>query len=243
MSVAKAYKNASFLLGPEAREIRILSEYLEPRTRLMRAGVRHGMAFFGSARLRPGATPDYCRLAAEFAERLAAWTVAQHPPGVRYHFCTGGGPGLMQAVSEGVARVDRHLNIGLNISLPHEQHANPFLVPELTFEFHYFFMRKFWFANLAQALVAFPGGFGTFDEIFEILTLIQTDKMRPRPVVLFGREFWEKVVNFHELVDRGLISSGDVEGLQMFDEVEPAVQFVTSRLAETNGRTPDALLD
>ncbi|HEU0196705.1 MAG TPA: LOG family protein [Nevskiaceae bacterium] len=239
--MAKAYRNDRFLLSPEAREIRILSEYLEPRARLVDAGVRHGIVFFGSARLRLGATPDYCRMAIELAERLAAWTVAQHEPGQRYHFCTGGGPGIMQAVSEGVARVDKHLNIGLNISLPHEQHANPFLVPELSFDFHYFFMRKFWFANLAQALVAFPGGYGTMDELFELLTLIQTDKIRARPIVLFGREFWDKLFNFRELVARGLVDSTDIEMFQAVDDVDTAFEFITTRLSGKDAPSAETL--
>lgn len=240
--MAKAYRNEKFMLSPAAREIRITSEYLEPRTRLMNAGVRRGIVFFGSARVRSGATPDYYEQASGLAERMAQWTVATHAPGSRYYFCTGGGPGLMQAASEGVARVDRHLNIGLNISLPHEQHANPFLVPELTFEFHYFFMRKFWFANLAQALVAFPGGFGTMDELFELLTLIQTGKIRERPVLLYGSEYWNKVLNFEELVDRRLIDAEDVSSLEIVDSVEAGAQYLEAQLADSPNYTSDALL-
>lgn len=237
----KAYRNESFLTGRDAREIRILAEYLEPRTRLMKAGVRRGIAFFGSARLRRGGDPDYYARAADLGARLAAWTTAAHAPRDRYHFCTGGGPGLMQAVCEGVARIDLHLNVGLNISLPHEEQANAFLPPELTFEFHYFFMRKFWFTNLAQAVVAFPGGFGTLDELFEVLTLIQTRKMGGRPIVLFGREFWERVVNFRELVTRGLLAAKDLDEFAIFDEVDAAADFLAARLTASVDVTPDAL--
>ncbi|TAM11550.1 MAG: LOG family protein [Nevskiaceae bacterium] len=232
MDVVKAYRNERFLASDEAREIRILSEYLEPRTRLLHAGVQRGIAVFGSARLRRGDTPDYYAMAVDLAERLARWTVATHPADARYHICTGGGPGIMEAAAEGTARVDRRLNVGLNISLLHEQHANPWLDPGLTFDFHYFFMRKFWFANLAQAVVAFPGGFGTMDELFEILTLLQTRKIRGRPVVLFGAEFWNAIVNFQVFVDRGLISARDLDDFKMVESVEEALEFLISRLAD-----------
>lgn len=231
MKVVKAYKNEAFLASDAAREIRILSEYIEPRTRLMHAGVQRGIAIFGSARLRRGGTPDYYAMAAELTERLARWTLNTHPADARYHICTGGGPGIMEAAAEGTARVDPLLNVGLNISLPHEQHANPYLDPALTFDFHYFFMRKFWFANLAQAVVAFPGGFGTMDELFEMLTLLQTHKVRRRPVVLFGAEFWTRIVDFQEFVDRGLISAVDLDGFRVAGEVQEAVDFLVEALA------------
>ena len=230
MTQTKAYNNADFMMGEHAREVRILCEYLEPRTRLRQAGVRRAMAFFGSARLREGAEPDYCVMASELTEKLARWTIERHTPGDRFHFCSGGGPGLMEAVGKGVAQVDRRLNIGLNISLQHEQHANPWLEPELIFEFHYFFMRKFWFANLAQAVVAFPGGFGTLDELFEMLTLIQTSKTSRRPVILFGREFWNRVIDMPLLVERGLISPEDPELFIYVDDVDQAFDYLTARL-------------
>lgn len=235
MSHTKAYSNPEFMMGEDAREVRILCEYIEPRTRLRRANVRRAMAFFGSARLRPGGDPDYCAQATELAMRLARWTMDRHPAGQRFHFCTGGGPGIMEAVGEGVARTNRRLNIGLNISLPHEQHANPWLDADLFFEFHYFFMRKFWFSNLAQAVVAFPGGFGTMDELFEMLTLIQTGKIEARPIVLFGSEFWTRAVNMTLLSDRGLISPKDVLQSICVDDVDEAFDYLTSTMIDVTG--------
>lgn len=235
MISTKAYSNPDFMLGEDAREVRILCEYLEPRARLRQAGVRRALAFFGSARLRPGADPDYCAQATKLTERLARWTMDRHSAGSRFHFCSGGGPGIMEAVGKGVARVNRRLNIGLNISLQHEQHANPWLERDLTFEFHYFFMRKFWFANLAQAVVAFPGGFGTMDELFEMLTLIQTGKIASRPVVLFGSEFWSRVVDMVLLSDRGLISDSDKHGFVCMDSVDDVFSYLTSNLVDVTG--------
>lgn len=230
MTPPKAYSNPHFLLGEEAREVRILCEYLEPRTRLRQAGVHRAIAFFGSARIAPGSDPDYYAQAQALTERLARWTMEAHPSGSRFHFCCGGGPGLMEAVSKGVAQVNRRLNVGLNISLPREQAANPWLEDDLTFDFHYFFMRKFWFANLAQAVVAMPGGFGTLDELFEMLTLIQTRKMAPRPIVLMGREYWQKMVDWDGLAARGLISSADLKLFVYIDEADAVFDYLTTHL-------------
>jgi uncharacterized protein (TIGR00730 family) len=236
MKLTKAYENLEFLGSEDARGIRILAEYFEPRQRLERTGAQEAIAFFGSARVRPhaqvpGATgPDWYAQAADLAEKLARWIVQTRPPERRLHLCTGGGDGLMRAVHEGAARVDRTLNIGLNISLPMEQSANDFVDADGAFEFHYFFMRKFWFVNLAQAFVVFPGGFGTFDELFEVLTLMQTRKSAPRPMVLFGASFWNQVVNFEELVRRGYISPQDLKLFRMVETVDEAFAVLTEAL-------------
>ena len=187
----KAYKNEHFLMSESARPIRILAEYLEPAQRFSELAIRNAVIFFGSARLRVDdlARRNYYRDAADLAERLARWTVDAHPDGERYHVVTGGGPGIMEAAHVGAARVDRRLNIGLNISLPFEQSGNPHVDDSRALEFHYFFLRKFWFLNLARAAVIFPGGFGTLDELFELLTLTQTGKSAPMPILLYGREF------------------------------------------------------
>lgn len=232
----KAYKNHDFLMSKEARTVRMLCEYLEPLTRLKRENVEHAIIFWGSARLRPDPAtgPDYYRLASDLAERLARWTVREHAPESRYYFCCGGGPGIMDASSTGVARVDRRLNIAFNISLPFEQSMNEHVSPELAFEFHYFFMRKFWFMKLAAAMVVFPGGFGTFDELFEMLTLVQTGKARPMPFVLFGREFWNEVVNFEALARRGLIARADVERIKFADTVDEAFTHLSHGLTDAS---------
>ena len=232
----KAYKNPEFMMSPEARTVRMLCEYLEPATRLDREKVGQAVIFFGSARLRPkpASGPDYCAMATELAEKLTAWTVREHPVGKRYHFCTGGGPGIMEATATGVARVDRSLNIALNISLPFEQSVNNHVNPDLTFEFHYFFMRKLWFMQLAAAMIVFPGGYGTLDELFEMLTLVQTGKAQPMPFVLYGREFWNEVINFEALVRRGLIGPEDLDRIKFADTVDEAFAHVSGSLSASS---------
>lgn len=228
----KAYKNAKFLMSEEARPIRLMAEYIEPMTRLTNLQVKKAIIFFGSARIRPRPKkgPDYFKLAGDLSEKLAAWTVRKHKPAQRFRFSTGGGPGMMEAAASGVARVDRKLNIALNISLPFEQSVNEHVPPEMVFEFHYFFMRKFWFMKLAEALVVFPGGFGTMDELFEVLTLVQTRKSRAIPIVLFGAEFWNEVIDFKALARRGLISPDDLDLFCVTDKVDVAFRHITSGL-------------
>jgi uncharacterized protein (TIGR00730 family) len=251
MTLTKAYKNQEFLMGDAARGIRILSEYEEPKWRLSGSAVKRAVIIFGSARIRPrdealleqtpprptapGASPlpnvpDYYAMAADLAERIARWTSDTHAVDERYFLCTGGGPGIMEAVGAGAARVDRGLNIGLNISLPFEQHVNPYVDPLHAFEFHYFFMRKFWFMNLAQAFIVFPGGYGTLDELFEVLTLIQTRKSRPLPILLFGQEFWDGLIDFDRLAERGLISPADSRMFAVVDTVDAAFEHLVKSL-------------
>lgn len=229
-SLKKTDMDFRSLQGQDARGLRILAEYMEPYVRLKEAGIHRAIAVFGSARLRPGGTPDYCSAAVELGRRLAEWTEKEHPCGDRYHICTGGGPGIMESVGRGVASINRRLNIGLNISLPNEQHPNPYLDQDLIFEFHYFFMRKFWFANLAFGVVVFPGGFGTLDELFEVLTLVQTKKIPHRPVLLFGNAYWSRIVDIQLLVDRGFISSEDRDMFVCVDNVQDAYVYLTERL-------------
>ena len=230
----KAYDNSEFLHSDGARMLRIQSEYMEPDQRLLRKGIKHTVIFFGSARIQPGDKPGYYAAAAGLAEKLAAWTTREHVPTERYHICTGGGPGIMQAAHEGAARVDMKLNIGLNISLPFEQHINPSVLPDHAFEFHYFFMRKFWFVNLSAAAVIFPGGFGTFDELFELLTLTQTGKSAPMPIVLYGKSFWTKAINFKALADAGLISRDDLKLFKIVDTIDEAFKIVSSGLGSSH---------
>lgn len=222
--LVKAYRNSAFLTGEDARSIRILCEYLEPQTRMRRKRIEKAVIFFGSARTQPKPRRgvDYYAHAAALAEKLADWTMHAHARNQRYYICTGGGGGIMQAVHEGASRVNRHLNIGLNISLPFEQNLNPHVERDHAFEFHYFFMRKFWFLNLARAAVIFPGGFGTMDELFELLTLTQTGKVTHMPVILYGRKFWEQTVDFRGLARMGLISKSDLKLFRICDSVEDA---------------------
>lgn len=232
MPLVKAYKNDVFLNSEEARPLRILAEYLEPESRFERLKVRNAVIFFGSARLRDRASlaPNYYAAAADLAERVARWTVDSHPEGDRFHIVTGGGPGIMEAAHAGAARVDRALNIGLNISLPFEQHGNPHVDDAMAVEFHYFFMRKFWFLNLARGAVIFPGGFGTLDELFELLTLTQTGKSAPMPILLYGGEFWRGLLDFDLFVERGLISPEDLHLFQIVEDVDEAFSILSRSL-------------
>lgn len=233
--MTKAYRDEEFLGSAEARPLRILAEYLEPKKRLEALGVTRAIAFWGSARIRPEQEHmddgrDYYRMAQELGRQLAQWTTDQHRHDQRFHILTGAGPGIMEAAHAGAASVDPQLNLGLNISLPYEQNVNPYIPPEHVFEFHYFFTRKFWFTELAQALVVFPGGFGTLDELFEVLTLIQTGKLQRRPVLLFGADYWHNVINLKALARQGLIEDSDLTLLTRVDDVDAAFAFLTSAL-------------
>jgi uncharacterized protein (TIGR00730 family) len=258
------YLNAEFLKSQEARVIRILSEYIEPATRLRRHRVRDTIVFFGSARsMSPETaaaelelvreqtkqvselTPEmharlaraeqatklarYYNDAMELARRVTEWSknLTSH-----HHFivCSGGSRGMMEAANRG-ASMARGQTIGLNIQLPMEQEVNQYVSRELVFNFHYFFMRKFWFVYPAKALVVFPGGFGTMDELFEVLTLIQTKKPRKKmPVVLFGSEFWDEIINFDALVRWGVVNAKDLEIFHRTDSVDDAFEYLTGKL-------------
>lgn len=234
--MAKAYKNSEFMLGDDARPLRILSEYIDPRTRLAAYGVERAVIFWGSARLRPrGEGPvhpavDYYNQARLLAARIVKWTMNTHTETQRYYICTGGGPGIMEAANRGAADVNQDLSLGLSISLPAEKGSNDYINKDLDFEFHYFFMRKFWFTNMAKALVVFPGGFGTMDELFEMLTLMQTDKHSRVPVVLYGRDFWERLIDFDVFVEHGLISPEDLSMFYVASDVQDAFQFLTRQM-------------
>lgn len=188
-----AYEEERFIESDAARPLRILAEYLEPLDRFHRAGVRDTIVFFGSARLTPGgALGRYYEEARELARLITEWSKSLPSHVRRYVVCSGGGGGIMEAANRGASEA-AGMTIGLNISLPREQHANPYITRELAFEFHYFFMRKLWFAHLSRALIAFPGGFGTLDELTEILTLAQTHKLsRAIPVILYGSAYWKR---------------------------------------------------
>jgi uncharacterized protein (TIGR00730 family) len=150
----------------------------------------------------------------------------------RFVVCSGGGPGIMEAANRG-AQDANGKNIGLNIGLPYEQWPNPYVTPELSFEFHYFFMRKFWFAYMAKALVVFPGGFGTIDELSELLTLAQTEKLAKKIViVLYGSSYWKEVLNFEALVRHGMISEEDLQLFQFADDPETAMQVLKDGLTK-----------
>jgi uncharacterized protein (TIGR00730 family) len=213
-----AYGDESFLDSDAARPLRILAEYLKPLDAFARERVHDTIVFFGSARLRAdGPLGRYYAEARELARLVTEWSQGLASPAHRFLVCSGGGDGIMEAANRGAADAGGR-SIGLNIGLPHEQRPNPWISPGLGFEFHYFFMRKLWFAHLARAMVVFPGGFGTLDELFEILTLCQTRKLeRPIRVLLYGTDYWREIVNFPALVRHGMIAEEDLGLVQFVD--------------------------
>lgn len=225
-----AYHNGAFLDGDDARPLRILAEYLEPLHRLRHERVHDTIVFFGSARLAPdSALGHYYKDAQELAKRLTHW--AQTLPGDRrFVICSGGGGGIMEAANRGAAEAGGR-TIGFNIGLPNEQRPNPYITPALLFEFHYFFMRKLWFSHLARALVVFPGGFGTIDEMMEILTLAQTQKLDQKIVILlYGSTYWKEIVNFEALIRHGMIEEKDLSLFHYVDDVETAFEHLKGKL-------------
>jgi len=237
----KAYDNPEFINSKNARALRILAEYLEPKARFEEHSVEDTIVFFGSARFREG--NRWYEAARQLAFRLTQWSKALAPETHRrFVVCSGGGPGIMEAASRGASEANG-MAIGLGISLPHEQHDNRWLTRELGFHFHYFFMRKFWFAYLAKAVVVFPGGFGTLDELMEVVTLVQTQKMRkPMPIVLFGNDYWNEVVDFDALARHGTIDPADVRIMHRTDSVDEAYDWVTARLLKDALGQPGAML-
>lgn len=260
----KAYKNLDFLNSPPARHIRILCEYEETRQRLRSQGVRDTIVMFGSARTLPGDVArkgledakaalargeegaeaavsrathllDQSRYyddARELARRLTEWSMNK-TTGYKYSICTGGGPGIMEAGNRG-AHDAGGKSVGLGISLPFEPGVNDYVTPELAFEYHYFFTRKLWFLYPARAVIFFPGGFGTMDEIFETLTLVQTGKIKhPLPLMLYGDDYWDRVLNIDEMVKAGTISASDPDLLQRCNTVDHAFEWLVNQL-ETN---------
>ncbi len=226
-----AYKNNEFLDSPAARSLRILSEYLEPLDHFRRERIRDTIVFFGSARIaEDGPLGKYYRDARELARRLTEWSDGFVNIARRFVVCSGGGPGIMEAANRGASDA-KGKTIGLNIGLPFEQLPNPYITPELSFEFHYFFMRKFWFAYLAKAIVVFPGGYGSIDELMEVLTLVQTRKLNKKIIiVLYGSKFWKEVINFDALVRHGTISPEDVNLFEFADDTDTALRILQEGL-------------
>lgn len=252
----KAYQNEEFLHSVDARPLRILAEYLEPSTRFEEFKIRDTIVIFGSARFLPRDEAErrleearkeddpeevaraelgvemsrYYEASRELARRLTDWSKGLTDQGRRFVICSGGGPGIMEAANRGASEA-RGENVGLNISLPFEQSDNPYITRRLSLDFHYFFMRKFWFSYLAKAIVIMPGGFGTLDEFFEVLTLVQTGKIRKAmPIVLFGAKFWSEVLNLEALVRHGTISPGDLDLFFQTDSVDDAFHHLVHEL-------------
>jgi uncharacterized protein (TIGR00730 family) len=257
----KAYKNNDFLMSREARPLRILSEYIEPQARFARYKVADTVVFFGSARALPTDKAEealvnakatgnpaaitraegglllarYYEDARALARSMTEWSKSLSNASRRFLVCSGGGPGIMEAANRGASEA-HGISIGLGISLPDEPTMNEYITREMGFEFHYFFMRKFWFVYLAKALVVFPGGFGTMDELFELLTLVQTRKSsKTMPIVLYGRKFWSEVLNFDALIRWGTIEAADLSLFHVADSPDEAFAYLTGKLSSLYG--------
>jgi len=226
-----AYRNPTFIDSDDARPLRILAEYLAPLHAFEQQRVHDTIVFFGSARIVPGGPfGRYYDEARELARLITEWSMSTEGPEHRRIICSGGGPGIMEAANRG-ARDAGGRTVGLNIGLPQEQRPNPYITPGLSFEFHYFFMRKLWFAHLARALVVFPGGFGTLDEMTEILTLQQTGKLdRPILILLYGTAYWKEIINFDALVKHGMISPEDLSLFEYADDPQTAFDLLKAGL-------------
>ena len=245
-----AFADPEFMFRRETRGIRMQLEMLKPDLTQIERGIEHTVVVYGSARFvdmeqareqlaQAKASGDTQRMAlaergmrnaeryeaARAFARIVATEGMKQAPSERFYICTGGGPGIMEAANRGAHDAGAP-NVGLNIYLPHEQHGNPYITPGLSFKFHYFALRKMHFMMRAKALVAFPGGFVTMDELFEVLTLVQTHKSKPVPVILFGTEFWKRVLNFDVLVEEGTISAKDLNLFRYTDDPAEAWSFI-----------------
>jgi uncharacterized protein (TIGR00730 family) len=243
-----AFQDNEFLLREDLRPVRFQLELLKPELLLNEAGIGSTFVFYGSARIPAPEMADALIAAATnpeqeaIAERLKAksryYEVARELARLasrcapdeegKRHFvvCSGGGPSIMEAANRGATEEGAE-SIGLNIVLPHEQLPNRYVTPDLSFQFHYFALRKMHFLLRARAVAVFPGGYGTFDEMFELLTLVQTGKVRPLPILLFGRDYWNRVVNFDAMVEEGVIAPHDLDLIHWTEDAQEAWDFVT----------------
>ena len=245
-----AFVDPEFLLRRETRGIRFQLELLKPDLEQAAHGIENTIVVFGSARFRDveGAAAlvqaaeaggdeavarrakalernaHYSEKARAFGRIVAEYSAGKEPRDMLF-VCTGGGPGIMEAANRGAHEADG-ISVGLAIALPMEEAANPYVTPALSFKFHYFALRKMHFMMRAKALVAFPGGFGTLDELFEVITLVQTKKARQVPIVLFGSDYWKRLINFEMLVDEGVISPNDLALFQFADEPQAAWDII-----------------
>ena len=256
-----AYRDARFIESHEARTLRIGAEYLEPQARLKKAGVQNTIVFFGSARILPQdvaharlssleqpkpARPvpaqeleaartavkmsRYYEEARQLARLITEWSLSLKRGSHFLVVCSGGGPGIMEAANRGAAEAGG-LSIGLNIKLPFEQKSNPYVSPSLNFLFKYFFMRKLWFAQPSRALVVFPGGYGTMDEMWEFFTLLQTRKMGHQAFILiYGSEYWKRLINFDWMAECGTVGREDLRLVNFVDSPEEALNIIKRKL-------------
>ena len=243
-----AFDDEAFLSRRETIGIRFELELLKPEILLNEHGIEHTITVFGSTRFvsyeraleleAKASTPaemdeakkallhsQYYESAREFGGLVAQYNATQNKDGNKLYICTGGGPGIMEAANRGAFEAGDQ-TIGFNISLPREQHPNPYISPGLSFRFHYFALRKMHFMLRARAIVAFPGGFGSFDELFEVLTLMQTKKVDRFPVILVGKAFWTEMVNFKQMIEFGVIDEADLQGVHFAETAQEAWQVI-----------------
>lgn len=267
----KAYEDENFLNSADGRVLRMLAEYLHPKSKFRKHKIMDTIVFFGSARLKSkrDALADFRKInkmnpkalgfaqklrysqlmvdmsryyedAVELSRRLTEWSLNLDTTANRFIVCTGGGPGIMEAANKGAKKAGGY-SVGLNISIPFEQFVNRYVTPDLSFEFHYFFMRKFWFAYLSKALIIFPGGFGTMDECFEVLTLVQTEKIKKKLLmVIYDEKYWNSIINFDVLVEKGMISESDLKLLNFCSSIDEVFDKVVKHLEKyyTRGKVP-----
>jgi len=231
-----AYEDEAFVSGADGRPIRMLAEYLAPLHALRAAGIADTVVFFGSARLSAqGRLGHYYEEARQLAAAVTRWARTLSPDGSRLVVSSGGAGGIMEAANRG-AREAGGRTIGFNIGLPREQRPNAYVEQGLSFEFHYFFMRKLWFAHLARAVIVFPGGFGTLDELFEMLTLRQTGKLgRDVCILLYGTPYWDRILNLPALCEEGMIDPACLDLLHKVDSVEAAMACLQQRVVLDDG--------
>ena len=222
------YYDENFLGSMSGRPIRILSEYLGPLSTLQRNKVKDTIVFFGSARFKPKS--EYYTKAKDLAYKFTKWNMEKYKDEHRFVITSGAGPGIMEAANRG-AKEAGGKSVGLGISLPFEQTNNKWITKGLNFVFHYFFMRKFWFIYKTKGIVVWPGGFGTLDELFDVLTLLQCKKItRKIPIVLFGSEFWEGLINWERLIEAGTISKEDLKLFIIKDSVNDTFNYLVKNM-------------
>ena len=228
MEKNRFYNDFKFLGSMSGRPLRILSEYLGPLSEFERSNVKDTIVFFGSARLK--SKNKYYAQAMQLANKLTKWNLKNFPDSNRYIITSGAGPGIMEAANRGASEAGGK-SIGLGISLPFEQTNNKWITKGLSFIFHYFFMRKFWFIYKTKGIVVWPGGFGTLDELFDVLTLIQCEKItRKIPIVLYGKDFWENLIDWDKLIEYGTISKEDLDLFVIIDDVDEAYSYLLKNM-------------
>ena len=228
MNKDRFYYDEKFLGSMSGRPLRILSEYLGPLSALQRNKIRDTIVFFGSARLKE--QNEYYQKTRDLAFRLTKWSVGKYKDEHRYVITSGGGPGIMEAANRGASEAGGK-SVGLGISLPFEETNNKWITKRLNFVFHYFFMRKFWFIYKTKGIVYMPGGFGTLDELFDILTMLQTNKIsRKIPIVLFGSEYWDGLINWDRMIENKTISRSALELFVTLDSIDDTFDYLVKNM-------------